>query len=107
MKPSRVGLIGYDGVQALDLFGPADAFTAAEIETEPGHREPPYEIVILAARKEPFRTEANICCDPHTTLRNAPPLDTLIVPGGKGSRVDRVAVPIADWISARAKQIRR
>src|SRR5262249_21639548 len=107
VKQLRVGLIGYDRVQALDLFGPTDAFTIAEIETDHGNREAAYEVLILAASKNPFRTESGVCCEPHPTLRNAPPLDTLIVPGGKGSRVDRVAVPIAAWISAHAKQIRR
>ena len=27
MQPLRVGLIGYDGVQGLDIVGPSDAFT--------------------------------------------------------------------------------
>jgi hypothetical protein len=36
MKPLRIGLIGYDGVQALDLIGPSDAFTIAVAEDEIG-----------------------------------------------------------------------
>jgi transcriptional regulator GlxA family with amidase domain len=107
MKPLRVGLIGYEGVQALDLFGPVDAFTAAEIETEHKRRQPAYQVMILAVSKKPFRTGAGVWCEPHLTLRNAPSLDTLIIPGGKGSRVDRVANPIADWILNHASRIRR
>ena len=107
MKPLRVGLIGYDDVQALDLFGPVDAFAAAEIEIGHNRRQPAYEVVIVAASKKPFRTESGIWCQPHATFRNAPALDTLIVPGGRGSRVDRVAVPVANWISDHARRIRR
>ena len=107
MKPLRVGLIGYDGVQALDLIGPADAFTIAEIEHDRGERSPGYEVVLLAASSKPFRSEAGISFQPHMTFGNAPALDTLIVPGGKGSRVDRISEPIAKWISKRAASIRR
>lgn len=107
VKPLRVGLIGYDDVQALDLFGPADAFSAAEIETEHSRRQRAYEVVIIAASTKPFRTEAGVWCQAHATFRNAPALDTLIVPGGKGSRADRIAKPIADWILDHAPRIRR
>ena len=107
MKPRRIGLIGYDGVQALDIIGPADAFSSAKIQDERGAQQPCYEVVILAAIKKPFQTEAGIYLQPHAALRNAPSLDTLIVPGGKGLRVDSIARPIAAWISNRANKIRR
>jgi transcriptional regulator GlxA family with amidase domain len=107
MKPLRVGLIGYEDVQALDLFGPVDAFTAAEIEIEPKRRQPAYQVTILAVSRKPFRTGAGVWCEPHMTLRDAPSLDTLIIPGGKGSRVDHVANPIADWILNHASRIHR
>src|SRR5438270_5738051 len=107
MKPLRIGFIGYDGIQALDLIGPADAFTLAEIGDDQGKRQPGYEVVILAASKKPFRSESGIHFQPHATFRNPPPLDTLIVPGGRGARTDRVAGPIAAWISNHARKVRR
>lgn len=107
MKPLRVGIIGYDGVQALDLMGPADAFSIPRIETDRGNRHGGYEVVLIAASMKPFRSEAGICFQPQTTLRNAPPLDTLIIPGGKGSRDLRISEPIAKWISKRAADVRR
>jgi hypothetical protein len=33
-EPRKIGLIGYGGVQALDLVGPSDAFASARIEGE-------------------------------------------------------------------------
>lgn len=35
-----IGILGYDGVQGLDLMGPADAFTAADQYLQAGGREP-------------------------------------------------------------------
>ena len=107
MKPLRIGIVGYDGVQALDLIGPADAFSIPEIETDSGKRYPGYEVVVIAAGAKPFGSEAGISFQPQATFRNAPSLDTLIIPGGKGSRDPRISEPIAKWISNRAGRIRR
>jgi len=107
MKPLRVGLIGYDGVQALDIIGPSDAFTIAEIESDNGQRRACYEVIILGITNKPFRAESGISFQPHTTLRNAPTLDTLIIPGGRGARIGKSGNLIAKWISSRAKRIRR
>ena len=107
MKPLRVGLIGYDGVQALDIIGPSDAFTIAEIESDNGQRRPCYEVIIVGITNKPFRAESGVSFQPHTTLRNAPTLDTLIIPGGRGARIGQSSSLIAKWISSRAKRIRR
>ena len=76
MKPLRVGLIGYDGVQALDIIGPFDAFTIAEIESDNGQRRPCYEVIIVGITNKPFRAESGVSFQPHTTLGKAPTLDT-------------------------------
>lgn len=107
MKPLRVGLIGYDGVQALDIIGPSDAFTIAEIESDNGQRRPCYEVIIIGITNKPFRAESGIYFQPHTTLGKAPTLDTLIIPGGRGARIGKSSNLIAKWISSRAKRIRR
>ena len=107
MKPLRVGLIGYDGVQALDIIGPSDAFTIAEIESDNGQRRPCYEVIIVGITNKPFRAESGVSFQPHTTLGKAPTLDTLIIPGGRGARIGQSSSLIAKWISSRAKRIRR
>jgi transcriptional regulator GlxA family with amidase domain len=107
MKPLRLGLIGYDGVQALDIIGPSDAFTIAEIESDNGQRRPCYEVIVIGITNKPFRAESGISFQPHTTLRCAPTLDTLIIPGGRGARIGKSGNLIAKWISSRAKRIRR
>ena len=107
MKSLRVGLIGYDGVQALDIIGPSDAFTIAEIESDNGQRRPCYEVIIVGITNKPFRAESGVSFQPHTTLGKAPTLDTLIIPGGRGARIGQSSNLIAKWISSRAKRIRR
>jgi transcriptional regulator GlxA family with amidase domain len=107
MRPLRVGLIGYDGVQALDLIGPSDAFTIATVQGENGKAERCYEVTIIGLAGKPFRAESGVLFHPHTTLRAAPAMDTLIIPGGRGARMGPASGLIARWISSHAAKIRR
>jgi transcriptional regulator GlxA family with amidase domain len=106
MKPLRVGFLGFDGVMALDLVGPIDAFTSA---VEEGKNQPPscYEVVIIGLTRQPFVSESGVVFKPHKTIANAPALDTLIIPGGRGLRVPETQKKAAQWISSRAARTRR
>jgi len=107
VKPIRVGLIGYEGIQALDLTGPSDAFSMAMLDDDSGKARPAYEVIILGLTTRSFRAESGVLFQPHTTLQRAPALDTLIIPGGTGSRVPRISDPVCRWIASRAGRIRR
>src|SRR6266403_531493 len=107
MAPKRIGLIGFDGVVAIDLAGPADAFTYAEI---PGGQNGPrrcYEVVTIGLSDRPFVTESGLVFMPQKSFKNAPSLDTLVIPGGSGLRNPQICKPIAAFVKARAKSTRR
>jgi transcriptional regulator GlxA family with amidase domain len=108
MKPLRIGLIGYDGIQALDLVGPSDAFSVPVFDSQNGGKpQRCYEVVVLGLTDKPFCAESGVRFCPDATLRNAPALDTLIVPGGLGGRVSRTNEIVSHWIKGRAGRIRR
>src|SRR5437763_11459755 len=107
MKPLRVGFIGYEGVQALDLVGASDAFSIATINDDKGQPRHCYEVVILGLTMEPFRAESGVLFQPHSTLGRAPALDTLIIPGGRGGRDRRINETVSRWIASHAARIRR
>jgi transcriptional regulator GlxA family with amidase domain len=101
----RIGILGYDGIQALDLVGPAETFAAVP-ERADGTRE--YEIVIIGmGRTRRFTAETGLTLTadvgPDTRLK----LDTLIVPGGRGMRTAPVASATAAFIRRRADRMRR
>lgn len=107
-QPCKIGLIGYDGVQALDLVGPSDAFASARVKDEDDTSRCPYEILVLGLTAKPFRAESGLIFQPTCTLSEAPPLDTVIVPGGRGVRTEpAIAHAIAAWITLQAAKLRR
>jgi len=107
MERRRIGILGYEGVMALDLAGPVDAFTTAMAENRLGRPEACYEVVVIGLNAKPFTSESGIVFKPCTTIDRVKALDTLIIPGGRGLRVPGVQRAVASWILARAGRTRR
>jgi transcriptional regulator GlxA family with amidase domain len=106
MKPSvppiRIALLGYPGVQTLDLVGPLDAFEAANA-VRPGA----YEVATVTLDGEPFRSESRLRITPDCALDAALPIDTLIVPGGAGLRTPTLSAAVAAAVLRHAPGCRR
>jgi len=106
MKTRRIGIVGYDGVQALDVIGPADTFAAANAET--GGKVPPYDVVLVGVRKGRVRTESGLSLFAEETLAENGLFDTIVVPGGRGIRVDpKVREAVSRWLRTNAGKARR
>src|SRR6516162_859669 len=99
MRPRRVGFLAFDGVMALDVIGPVDAFTSASIEGNNGASQAAYEVAIIGLSKRPFVSESGVLFKPHATIHNAPALDTLIIPGGSGLRNPSTQTTVAEWLT--------
>jgi transcriptional regulator GlxA family with amidase domain len=101
----RIGLIGFDGIVAIDLCGPADAFTIAnEVAIDP---KPDYQVIVIAPSNRSFVSESGVVFKPHRRFRDTPSLDTLIVPGGSGLRKPAVNTAVATFVKRRAGSTRR
>jgi transcriptional regulator GlxA family with amidase domain len=107
MTPKRIGFIGFEGIVAIDLAGPAEAFTCAQIRERESGPKRCYEVVIIGLSNRPFVAESGLVFKPQKSFKNAPPLDTLIVPGGSGLRKPQIGKPVAAFVKARAKSTRR
>jgi transcriptional regulator GlxA family with amidase domain len=100
--PRRVVIVAFPGIQTLDVIGPAEVFRSAAT-LEPGS----YSVEVVAAESGPVpSTSVGLIADrAFRTCRGA--VDTLIVPGGPGSRDagrDRATV---SWVRAAAARSRR
>jgi len=107
VSQKRIGFLGFDGVTASHLTAPADAFAAAVLSDGFGNRIPCYEVHTISINREAFHAESGVIFRAQNSFRNAPPLDTLIIPGGSGLRRPEVSEKISDWILKRAPTTRR
>ena len=105
MSTKRMGFVGFDQLTALDLVGPLETFDTANAHCDKG--APAYSFLVLNATGKPFVSEAGLKFTPDCAFRDAPPLDTIIVPGGMGLREPAIVAPIAAWLKARAARTRR
>lgn len=105
--PIRVGVLGFDGINGLDLVGPLEAFAhAVYIEPARAARQP-YEVFVIGMTKKAFTGESGMRFMPHYSVADAPALDTLVIPGGAGLRVEATTRKVSAWIAARAPRLRR
>jgi transcriptional regulator GlxA family with amidase domain len=107
MNPKRIGFLGFEGVTASHVVGPADTFAAAALDDGYGNRIPCYQICNIGLTRESFRTESGFLFKPEETLQTALEMDTIVVPGGRGLQQAEISETIADWILARANRTRR
>jgi len=109
MKRMRIGMLGYEGVTALDVTGATEAFATARVDEVDGDgvSRPAYDVVILGMTGKAFTAESGVTFKPHRGLEGKVELDTLIIPGGSGLRVPRINRKVAAWIGANASRFRR
>jgi transcriptional regulator GlxA family with amidase domain len=105
MRPIRIGFLGFDGITALDLVGPMEAFAAAAVDDD--QRGPCYEVLTIGVKGHRFSAESGLAFRTPHTLATAPELDTLVIPGGSGMRRARTNAVVAAWIKLHAPRIRR
>lgn len=113
-QPSRakrtIGILGYDHVQALDIVGPMDAFSLASSHLRSGglNATRAYDVLVLGLSRRAFTAESGITIQPHQVLESAPALDTIVVPGGSGLRLQAsTRARVTRWLKARAPSARR
>jgi transcriptional regulator GlxA family with amidase domain len=93
----NVGILVFEGAEELDFVGPWEVFAMAT-------RESPTRCVhLLAERPEPITCAKGLRVLPDCTLAQAPPLDVLVVPGGRGVRRELENEALLGWIARRAE----
>jgi transcriptional regulator GlxA family with amidase domain len=107
MNRIRIGILGYDGVAAINVVGPLEAFSNAfhfDDGEQPSHC---YEVVIVGCNRDQFVTDTGVTLHARVSQADDPPFDTIIVPGGGGMRNDEVVSQVAEWVKANARKTRR
>jgi transcriptional regulator GlxA family with amidase domain len=98
----RVLIAAFPGVQMLDITGPMEVFSIA---TRLGHA--PYELAVVARDEAPLPASSGLRLVPNGGLRNVREADTLLIPGGQGTRQALEDEVLIRWIQRTAKRSRR
>ncbi|VTU23562.1 Carnitine catabolism transcriptional activator [Variovorax sp. PBS-H4] len=105
LSASDIVLVVFDGVEAIDVAGPASVFTKAE-QMRPGN----YRLHIASPPGGTVATNGGLSFAGTRSLRQLPDaIDTLIVAGGDepGVRAAIVEQRISDWLAEIAPRVRR
>lgn len=108
-RTRRIVLIGYDGLTALDLSGPAEVFaTAANWLRERHPAAPPaYALSVVSLDAPRFVAENGLTLFADSELDTVTAADTLVVPGGRGLREPERLARAAAWLRERHPAFRR
>lgn len=99
----RILIPVFSGAQALDIAGPAEVFSVA---TRLGLGE--YEITMVSRDRAPIRTSSGLELVPHRSLAGVRAgIDTLIVPGGEGTRQALDQPELIRFVVRTARRARR
>jgi len=107
--PRRVAIVAFPGVQSLDMTGPLEVFDAATRLIEAtGRSERGYRVEIVSRDGLALESSSGLTLTPHACIgERRGELDTLIVPGGSGSREAAGDRELVGWIEEAASRARR
>lgn len=107
MKRSVV-VVGFEGVQALDLVGPFDVFTAATVALAGRDRAADgYDVALASLDGAPVHTGTGLQLVAKELPDPAGPFDTVVLPGGFGTEAARRDARLVAWIAAASENARR
>lgn len=105
-----VVLIGFDGLQALDLIGPIDAFAKANARAAEAGLRAPYRLILASPKGGEIIANAGVRLAGATPLAALPRVvDTIIIGGGSEAAMRRAAEEsdLLKWLRRRARTTRR
>lgn len=103
----RVGILVVDGYQGLDLVGPFEVFAGASQALSLSGSPDRYEVVLLGTDPD-AASETGLRIGPIWSPEEAGPIDTLVLPGGRGIRraaADPATVDLVRHLGATAGRV--
>src|SRR5262249_20093987 len=93
------GILGFEGAEELDFVGPWEVFSAsAQIHGDGRLDGSPDRVLLVAERPEPFACGKGLRVVPDGTFADHPPLDVVLAPGGRGTRVEVDNPRLLEWL---------
>ena len=101
LKPQTVGILIFNDVEVLDFCGPYEVFAATTLSQQEPAKEgiKPFDVLTIAEHDTAIRCRGGMVVLPSCSIEDHPPLDILVVPGGRGVRRELDNPPILNWIA--------
>jgi transcriptional regulator GlxA family with amidase domain len=105
----RIAMIGFDGLQVLDVTGPLEVFArASRLLLEQGRAVvAPYSVILAARKVGPVTSSSGLALVAECGWHELGELDTLLVAGGVGTRAAHEDDELVDWLAQSAPATRR
>lgn len=100
-------IVGFPGVQALDLVGPFDVFTGASLSVGVRGVGDGYDVRVVSVDGAPVSTGTGLTLGADALPGPDVAVDTVVLPGGCGADAARRDQALIDWITAVAARARR
>ena len=97
----KVGILIFDDAEVLDFAGPFEVFSSARDEA--GNAL--FDVIIIAQHDAIVKARNEFLVKPNDTIEDHPPLDILLVPGGKGTRREMRNERLKVWVKRQAEQV--
>ena len=108
LTPRRVAMVGFPGVQLLDVVGPLEVLAAASLAAEHRGAGRGYVLEVVGPELSGLRAASGLRIGVDRTYADRPrDLDTLIVAGGAGSRRAAHDRRVLDYVVAADSRARR
>jgi transcriptional regulator GlxA family with amidase domain len=89
----KVVIVGFPGVQALDVVGPHEVFSGASLLTKGG-----YDVVMASIDGQSVTTATSLAFASTPLPDPSDPVDTVVLPGGGGVHAARSNAELVSWI---------
>lgn len=90
----NVAILIYNDIELLDFCGPYEVFSVAERSTI----DDLFNVYTVSEFGNYIFTKNGLEVEPKYSILNCPQPDILVIPGGKGSRIEMNNVKILNWI---------
>jgi len=104
-RTRTVGILIFDDVEVLDFCGPFEVLATARPNGSTNADDPLFKVVTIAEENRVIKCVGGLLVQPHHTIADHPALDILVVPGGQGTRTQRLNGRLLEWIAAQHRAI--
>jgi putative intracellular protease/amidase len=97
----HIGILLFDGVEELDAVGPWEVLAC----WTQNHPDDGWAVSCLSGDGRPVTASKGMALGAHHSLADAPPLQVLVHPGGRGTRVLLRDPEHLDWVRAQRADV--